>query len=111
MLILHFSTTLLLLAANVGNCPDAYNGYYPGVLTLGRANGSWKELARFKLDIHAGQKYHMKIQAAGDMIKVYVDDIGTPKIAVRDTTYSRGVVGLRVHQTGAVVDNVRVQNM
>ncbi len=103
-------------ASNVGNGPDAYNGYYTGIetggiLTLGRANGSWKELARFKLDIRAGQKYHMKIQAAGDVIKVYVDDIGTPKIVFKDATYGRGVVGLRVYQTGAIVDNVRVQNM
>ncbi|KAJ6438064.1 G protein alpha subunit [Purpureocillium lavendulum] len=89
-------------ASNIGTGPDAYNGYYTGidtggVLTLGRANGAWKELARFKLDIRAGQKYHVKIQAIGDVIKVYVDDIGTPKITFQDTRYGKGVVGTSMY--------------
>lgn len=101
----------LFRAAGLGNGPDAYHGYYVGIdasskVVLGRADGDWKHLGQNNVGIRANQKYRLRVRAVGHSIDVWVD--GKPYIQFRDSTYKRGMAGVRVYTTGAVVDNFTV---
>ncbi|WP_329385217.1 family 43 glycosylhydrolase [Streptomyces sp. NBC_01716] len=92
---------------------DSYTGYYAGIsqngkVVLGRANDSWTQLGSAQLSRPAGPSHHIRISAVGSAIKVYVDDMATPKISVTDATYGSGANGVRVFNTAAAFDNVSV---
>jgi len=92
---------------------DSYRGYYAGIATsgrvlLGKAANNWTELASAPLAVPVGTVHHLRVQASGSSIKVYVDDMSTPKISVTDSTYATGADGVRVFNTVAGFDNVAV---
>jgi len=92
---------------------DAYNGYYAGIspsgrIVLGRAASNWTQLATAAATIAAGTTYHVRVSAVGASIKVYLDDMTTPKISVTDATYATGADGVRVYNAAAAFDNVVV---
>ena len=93
---------------------DSYRGYYAGIdgdnkVVLGKASdGNWSELASTSMIISSGVSYHMKVVASGADIKVYVNDMITPKITTNDSTWTSGAVGVRAHRTTAVFDNLFV---
>lgn len=104
----------IIRASNIGNGPDAYRGYYIGLesssnVVLGRADGGWRQLASGKFDIRTDVKYHLRVKAQGDYIQVWVDE--NLVIQHRDGSYSKGMTGIRVYSTGAVVDNFTVQKL
>ncbi|MFB6639871.1 family 43 glycosylhydrolase [Streptomyces chartreusis] len=93
--------------------PDSYSGYYAGIspsgkVVLGRANGSWTELGATRTPIAPGSTHRMRVTAVGSSIKVFVDDMKTPKISVSDGTYTSGANGVRVFNAAASFDNVAV---
>ena len=93
---------------------DGYSGYYAGIspsgrVVLGRANGGWTELGRAQMSIAPGSTHRLRVTAVGSSIKVYVDDMVTPKISVTDGTYASGANGVRVFDTAASFDNVEVK--
>jgi hypothetical protein len=92
---------------------DAYRGYYAGIsaagrVVLGKANNNWTQLGSAPMAIAPGRAHHVRVEAVGPSIKVYVDDLTTPKIAVSDPTYTSGATGVRVFNTAAAFDNVAV---
>lgn len=54
--------------------------------------------------------HHLRVEAIGSAIKVYVGDMATPKISVTDTSYTSGANGVRVFNTGARFDNFAVSH-
>lgn len=93
--------------------PDSYSGYYAGIspsgkVVLGRANGSWTELGAARTPIAPGSTHRMRVTAVGSSIKVFVDDMKTPKISVSDGTYTSGANGVRVFNAAASFVNVAV---
>ncbi len=92
---------------------DSYAGYYAGIspsgkVVLGRANGSWTELATARAAVGSNSVHRMRVTAVGSSIKVFVDDMTTPKISVSDGTYRSGANGVRVFDTAASFDNVAI---
>ncbi|MBF8170522.1 family 43 glycosylhydrolase [Streptomyces olivaceus] len=92
---------------------DGYSGYYAGIgrdgqVVLGRADGSWTPLGTAHTRPAPGSAHRLRVTAVGPSIKVYVDDMRTPKISVTDGTYGSGAGGLRVFDTAASFDNVEV---
>jgi hypothetical protein len=92
---------------------DSYSGYYAGIspsgkVVLGRANDSWTELGTARMPIAPGSTHRMRVTAVGSSIKVYVDDMTTPRISVTDGTYRSGANGVRVFDAAASFDNVAV---
>ncbi|GAB3451816.1 family 43 glycosylhydrolase [Actinophytocola sediminis] len=92
---------------------DGYRGYYAGIsrqgrVLLGRADHGWTPLAAAPLPVREGQRYHLRVTASGADIKVYVDDLSTPKLTATDATYSAGANGVRVHDTSATFDDLAV---
>jgi hypothetical protein len=90
---------------------DSYRGYYAGVtasgrVVLGKADGRWTPLA--SAPIRSGGRHHLRVEAVGSTIKVYVDDMSAPRITVTDTSYASGANGVRVFSTGASFDDFSV---
>lgn len=94
---------------------DSYRGYYAGItpagqVILGKANNNWTRLASAPLAVTSGTRYHLRIEAIGTSLKVFVNDMTTPKITVTDATYTAGATGVRVYNAAAAFDNVAVTN-
>jgi hypothetical protein len=92
---------------------DSYRGYYAGLDTsgkvvLGKADNNWTALASVPMTVTTGTRYRLRVEAVGSSIKVYVDDMATPKISVTDASYTSGSDGLRVFNTAASFDNVSI---
>lgn len=92
---------------------DQYTGYYAGIATsgsvvFGRASNSWTQLQFGNAEIKPDVKHHVKVRAVGGTLDLFVDDMTTPKITTSDTTYTRGSVGSRVYNTGAMFNNVQI---
>ncbi|RSM85944.1 DUF1080 domain-containing protein [Kibdelosporangium aridum] len=92
---------------------DSYRGYYAGIsasgrVLLGKANNNWTPLASVPMTIRPGTSYRLRVEAVGSSIKVYVDDMSTPKIVTTDTSYTSGANGVRVFNTAAGFDNISI---
>jgi hypothetical protein len=93
---------------------DSYRGYYAGIspagrVLLGRANNGWTPLASAALPVVVGQQYHLRVTATGATIRVYVNDMTTPKLTAVDGTYASGANGVRVYNAAARFDNLAVR--
>lgn len=93
---------------------DSYRGYYAGISTrgrvlLGRAANSWTLLREAALPVVAGRSYHLRVTASGADIRVYVDDMTTPKLVATDATHTTGANGVRAYNAAAAFDNVAVR--
>ena len=98
-------------AASTGT--DAYRGYYAGItgngrVVLGKADGSWTQLASAPLTVRPNARHHLRVEAIGSTIKVYAGDLTTPRISVTDTSFASGANGVRVFNTGAAFDDFAV---
>ena len=91
---------------------DAYTGYYAGIsgtqVILGKANNNWTQIQALPMTITANTMYHLRVVANGSNIKVYVNDMITPKINVIDTSYTNGSIGLRTYSSAAKFDNISI---
>jgi len=48
------------------------------------------------------------VRTSGDLISVFVDDLNTPRIVVRDGKYTSGSSGLRAYSTTMSVSNLQI---
>ncbi|MFD0591400.1 family 16 glycoside hydrolase [Catellatospora coxensis] len=104
---------LIFRVTNATTGTDGYTGYYAGIspagrVVLGRVNNNWTQLQATAMTVAVGATYKLRVTAIGSSIKVYVDDMVTPKINVTDATYPTGATGLRVFNAAAAFDNVSV---
>ncbi|MBT3149453.1 family 43 glycosylhydrolase [Streptomyces sp. CHD11] len=103
--------TFRVTAPAVGT--DSYRGYYAGIgadgkVVLGRVDNGWTPLRTVPLRIDPGSTHRLRVTAVGSSLKVYVDDMRTPRISVTDATFPTGANGVRVFDTAATFDNVAV---
>ena len=92
---------------------DSHHGYYAGITTqgrvvLGRMNNNWVQLGAASLPIALDTTYRLRVEAVGSSLKVYVNDMATPRISLTDTTYTSGATGVRVYNAAAGYDNISV---
>lgn len=104
---------LIFRASNFAVGADALTGYYAGInaagnVVLGKMNNNWTQLATAPVTIPPNTWHAVKVVAAGSLIRVYVDDMVTPKITVTDTSYSSGAIGVRSHNTIGKFDAISV---
>lgn len=95
--------------------PDDLAGYYVGLVpsgsvVLGKMNNAWTQLASAPATVGTDVWRHLKITMLGSALKVYVDDMSTPKITWTDATHRRGQIGVRAFQCNAQFDNVTFTN-
>jgi hypothetical protein len=94
---------------------DSYRGYYAGItpagrVVLGRANNNWTQLATAPVSVTTGSRHHLRVEAVGASLKVFVDDMTNPKITTSDGTFTAGASGVRVYNAAASFDNLSVTN-
>ena len=93
---------------------DEYKGYYVGIsaadqnVLLGKADGNWHFLTNTQMAIQANTWYQVRVEAIGAVIKVYVNDMNTPKITYADRSFSEGCIGVRCYNAITRWDNLRV---
>lgn len=76
-----------------------------GVVKLWRPG---RDIAVYRTAIVRGQTYHLKVQAVGSRLRVYLDDRPEPVIDAVDDTIASGQFGINVFDGTAVMQNVRV---
>jgi hypothetical protein len=91
---------VLFRISNSSDGADIYQGYYVGLNTsgqiiLGKSDNSWTQIKSANAVIKKATPYHLKVVAKGSAIKIYVDDMNTPKLEATDTTFQSGSIGLR----------------
>ena len=80
---------------------DAYCGYYVGIsaehssLQLGYAANSWNSLTNVPLSVTANTFYHLKIQADGPRLRIFIGNSALPLVDVSDTHFADGMLGVR----------------
>ncbi|MBE6636922.1 MAG: hypothetical protein E7618_03850 [Ruminococcaceae bacterium] len=88
---------------------DYYQGYFVGLsegsVVLGKQNYNWTELSRVAAPIQQGGTYHLKAEAVGNTIRIWLD--GALIITYTDEQYPflQGMVGVRGHKSTASIDN------
>ena len=95
--------------------PDHAFGYYAGIdsngfAVLGRMNNSWTALATAPAAASLNTWHHLRVELVGTRIRLFVDDMATPKIDITDASFARGQIGLRAFQCDAAFDNVSFAN-
>lgn len=106
---------MIFRASKLSFGPDEYNGYYAGIsrtgyLVLGKSNGSWHQLKSINLPITSGQFYQLRVVAKGSSIKVYLDNMVTPKITFTDTEFASGCIGVRSYNANTTWDDLSVKS-
>jgi GH43 family beta-xylosidase len=93
---------------------DAQEGYFAGIIPgaqrviLGKMDGRrWTELARAEASIAADAVHSLGVRAVGDHLEVFLN--GRPALAHRDSTYAEGSIGIRVVDTHAQFEDLRVE--
>jgi hypothetical protein len=80
---------------------DAYCGYYAGInsqnsdLELGYASNSWNVITNVPMNFSANKFYHLKVEAVGPRLKIYVGDGSQPVADIEDRHFSSGMIGVR----------------
>ena len=92
---------------------DFYQGYYVTLgassVVLGKQNYNWTQLRSAAGTYSLNTKYTIRVEVSGANIKVYVDDMNTPKIDFTDPDpFISGKVGLRAHNAYVLFDNFSV---
>ncbi len=80
---------------------DAYCGYYAGInsqnarLEFGYASNGWHPITNVSMTIAANTFYHLKVQALGSRIRIFVSNTNQAVVDIRDNTFSGGMLGVR----------------
>jgi hypothetical protein len=81
--------------------PNAYCGYYVGIgaresnLQFGYVSNAWNVITNVPMTIAANTFYHLKVQAVGSRLKIYVGGSSQPVVDVEDKHLSSGMIGVR----------------
>ncbi|KAJ3483726.1 hypothetical protein NLG97_g7238 [Lecanicillium saksenae] len=72
---------------------------------------SGTQLSSADVELRAGERVHIKVQAVEDVLSVFVNDMATPKFVKRDLALGAGFNGVRVDDTGATFGNITVRTV
>jgi hypothetical protein len=75
----------------VGICPAASQ------IRFGYASNGWHQVATAAMTFKTNTFYHLKIEAAGSRIRVFVKDTNSPALDVTNSTFGSGMVGVRIY--------------
>jgi Beta-L-arabinofuranosidase, GH127 middle domain/Beta-L-arabinofuranosidase, GH127 catalytic domain/3-keto-disaccharide hydrolase len=84
---------------------DAYCGYYVGInaqsseLEFGYASNAWNVITNVPMNFVADTFYHLKVQALGSNLKIFVGNASQPAVDVEDHHFFNGMIGVRDYCT------------
>lgn len=102
--------------------PDSYRGYYAGVSTeknevlIGIADHGWKQLRAAPMTIDPSRQHHIRVEARGSRIRVFVNEMMQPKLEIEDETFREGMIGvrrfnIRPEKNGSGFSNIRATKL
>ena len=106
---------VIFRADRFGFGADEYNGYYAGIsaasnqVILGKANGNWTPLRLVSMSIAENTWHQVRVEAKGSLIKVFVNDMETPKITFEDSSFKSGMIGVRCYEAITRWDDISVK--
>jgi hypothetical protein len=80
---------------------DAYCGYFVGInaqesqIEFGCASNSWHSITKVPMTFIPNKFYHLKVEANGPRIRIFVTNMELPAIDVRDNSFAGGMIGVR----------------
>lgn len=80
---------------------DAYYGYYAGInaqesqFEFGCVSNSWRSVTNVPMSFTPNTFYHLKIEATGPRIRVFVTNMELPVADLRDSSFAGGMIGVR----------------
>ena len=92
---------LLFRASKADIGADAYCGYYAGInaangrLEFGWSSNAWHLITNVPMTILPNTFYHLKVQAVGARLRVFVTDTNQPVLDLQDGTFASGMIGVR----------------
>lgn len=92
---------LIFRVTNPSIGPDAYNGYYVGLyaqegrVELGKAGGKYTLLQSANKTLAVNTPILVRVEARGQLLRVFVGDMTQPLIKATDGTFTQGAVGVR----------------
>jgi len=84
---------------------DAYCGYYAGLnpqssqLEFGYASNGWHALSTVPMSLGTNVTYHLKVDAEGTRLRVYVTNMINPVVDMQDGHFASGMIGVRDYCT------------
>jgi hypothetical protein len=79
-----------------------------GSAILGRASHRWESLNETAALLDPSAPHHLRVEAKGKSVRVFVDDMERPLIAQEDDRFAAGAVGLRAYDTAAQFSDVKL---
>lgn len=79
-----------------------------GRVVLGRANNNWEEKDVASAALEPGVPHKLRVEAKGNKIRVFVDDMKHPRIDQVDSTYEVGTIGMRAYDTNAKFSDLTI---
>lgn len=92
---------LMFRVSKPGIGADAHCGYYVGLnaagsqLEFGWASNSWHTITNVPMPVAANTFHHLKVEAVGPRIRIFVTDTNQPVIDISDDNFSSGMIGVR----------------
>ncbi len=80
---------------------DAYCGYFVGInaqesqIEFGCASNSWRSITNVSRSFAPNKFYHLKVEASGPRIRIFVTNMELPAIDLRDNAFAGGMIGVR----------------
>jgi hypothetical protein len=74
---------------------------------LGKANGKWTPIKSVERNLAPKRAYHMRVEAQGPQIRVWIDNMAQPVLEVTDNSYAAGAIGVR--QYGGVAEKAQAR--
>ncbi len=105
---------VMFRASDVSLGADDFKGYYVGIsaeskqIILGKSDGRWHLIKNVSEDIQKDKWYHLKVEATGSQIKVFLDNMNESKLEAKDHSFSKGMIGVRAYRALASWDDVHV---
>lgn len=106
---------IIFRASNLSTGANALTSYYASInpytdsVDLGLFNNDYILMQSAPMVINTDTVYKLKVVADGQSIKVYVNDMNTPKITFNDTSLINGAFGFAARNTHAHFDNFVVK--
>ncbi|MCX7749060.1 MAG: DUF1080 domain-containing protein [Clostridia bacterium] len=110
---------IMFRASNISAGADMFTGYNVSVDAFNQCISLWKFknncrfLTQYPMNVQAGVEYDLKIDAVGNNIKIYVNDMAAPVIDYTDNEadnaeYAQGSIGFRTYRTDVTYDDVSI---
>ena len=91
---------------------DNYRGYYAGInaesgqVVLGKSDNKWTQVGQSARAIDATKTHHIRVEARGNKIRIWVDDMTTPALEATDDSFTSGALGVRSYSNKAAFGNL-----